>query len=50
MNPDYAELLKELVGVLDGDAENHESEEVRTYARELLEELKEALNIKKPEA
>ena len=47
---DCEELLKELLGVLDGDAREHENEAVRAYARELLEELKDALNAKKPEA
>jgi len=49
--PDYMELLEELTGVLAGDAENHENEAVRAYAQELLDELLEALEIKKkPEA
>lgn len=50
MEPDCMELLKELVGVLAADAESHEDEVVRAYARGLVEELKEVLNIKKPEA
>lgn len=45
MRPDYMGLLKELLGVLDDDAQHHEDEAVRVYARELLEELREALGI-----
>lgn len=48
---DYIGIIKELLGVLDGDAQYHENEMVRAYARGLLDELKEVLNIKKePEA